>query len=384
MKQKFVKRVVALALSFTLALAVFVPVAVSADEAVVYQLATDAHIQSLSVGTSGPGTDIFGTTGDRLTDYLQGVGPSTYTIVASPEGGNGIRISGRADSWQGLDIRVGDSLGHGGMRLSDAQYTIRVRGTTTGSGTFQLAGADAPHSGFFGEDVSGDFSIEHTFTLAGIEANGVHTRGHMRINTTGGFTQDLVIHEIVIARGTSIPANLPTLAAAGADTPAADTPPAEVVADETETEVVADDTPPAVETEVVADDTPPAADTPPLAIVTPASIEIRLELGSTTATVNGVAETLEYAPFIADDRTMVPVRFIAEALGGTLSFDQATRTVTINRDGDTLQLVIDEPLPGGMGTPVIREGRTFVPARFVVEELGATITAALPVVTINA
>ena len=209
MKHKLVRRVVALALSFTLALSLFAPVIVSANDDVVYQLATEDFIQSQAVGTRLPdGYDVWGPTS------LLRVGPSSYHIVASPFGGNGIRIGDRANAWQGIDVQVGGSLGfEGQVTLSDAEYTIRIRGHINRNARLQLAGGDSPQSGFFGETVNGDFSVEHTFTLEDLRASGVHTRGHIRINTTDS-TSDLTIHEIVIARGTSIPEGIGVAVAA--------------------------------------------------------------------------------------------------------------------------------------------------------------------------
>jgi N-acetylmuramoyl-L-alanine amidase len=58
---------------------------------------------------------------------------------------------------------------------------------------------------------------------------------------------------------------------------------------------------------------------------------IILTVGSTRALVNGQPVELEIAPQIVNDRTMVPLRFIAEALGGTVEWDAVTRTVNILR-----------------------------------------------------
>jgi hypothetical protein len=93
------------------------------------------------------------------------------------------------------------------------------------------------------------------------------------------------------------------------------------------------------------------------------------EIGSTSYTLNGQRGIMEAAPFIADDRTMVPLRLIAEAMGADVGFDAGV--VTITRGSDVATLTVGTPLPGGMGTPVIREDRTFVPVRFVAETLGA-------------
>jgi hypothetical protein len=173
------------------------------NDAVVYQLATEEVIQNMAAGTRIPdGYDFWAPTS------LQRVFRANYQVVASPFGGNGIRVSNRGnDAWQGIDLKVGGSLGFSGVTLSDAEYTVRIRGNIRGNATIQLAGGDSPQSGFFSEAVNGDFSIEHTFTLEGVRANGVHTRGIIRINTTDS-TADFEIHEIVIARGTSIPAGI--------------------------------------------------------------------------------------------------------------------------------------------------------------------------------
>jgi len=96
---------------------------------------------------------------------------------------------------------------------------------------------------------------------------------------------------------------------------------------------------------------------------------LRFAVGSTTFTDNGVAATLEAAPFIADDRTMVPLRVIVEALGATdLSFTGGV--VSFNLMGETITMTIGQPL-GNMGTPMIIAERTFVPLAFVMQEIGA-------------
>lgn len=96
------------------------------------------------------------------------------------------------------------------------------------------------------------------------------------------------------------------------------------------------------------------------------SDKIILTVGSTQALVNGQAVTLEVAPQIVNDRTMVPLRFIAEALGGTVEWDAATRTVNILRkptaisgmtytngaDKSRIVLNLSEPLLSVMPTAV--------------------------------
>jgi|GEM_PF-4190695 len=102
---------------------------------------------------------------------------------------------------------------------------------------------------------------------------------------------------------------------------------------------------------------------------------LRLTIGSYTYVKNEILRQSDAAPFIdpAYGRTMVPLRIIAEALGKEVAWNPYTRTVTIFTDTSQLSLTIGEPLPGGMGVPVIVNDRTFVPLRYVSEMLGAVV-----------
>jgi len=97
---------------------------------------------------------------------------------------------------------------------------------------------------------------------------------------------------------------------------------------------------------------------------------LRFAIDNTTFTDNGVNYTLEAAPFIAQDRTMVPLRVIGEALGAT-DLDLTDGIVTFNINGQAFSMTINQPLPNDMGTPVIVADRTFVPIVFIIEEMGA-------------
>jgi len=63
--------------------------------------------------------------------------------------------------------------------------------------------------------------------------------------------------------------------------------------------------------------------------ITKGETVIVITIGSDKATVNGEEVALDSAAFIENDRTYTPVRFIAEALGATVGWDDATKTVTI-------------------------------------------------------
>lgn len=58
-------------------------------------------------------------------------------------------------------------------------------------------------------------------------------------------------------------------------------------------------------------------------------LKVVLKIDNTNALVNGTEKTLDVPATIIDDRTMVPVRFIAESLGTRVDWDDKTRTVII-------------------------------------------------------
>lgn len=70
-------------------------------------------------------------------------------------------------------------------------------------------------------------------------------------------------------------------------------------------------------------------------IASTGSMDIELHLGDRQATVNGKSVTLDVPAQEIEGSTMVPLRFLGEALGGVVKWDDATRTVTIVTNGDT-------------------------------------------------
>ena len=60
---------------------------------------------------------------------------------------------------------------------------------------------------------------------------------------------------------------------------------------------------------------------------------ISLTIGSTQATVDGQPQTIDVAPFIVVATTFVPLRFISQALGASVNWNESTSTVTIAGGG---------------------------------------------------
>lgn len=86
-------------------------------------------------------------------------------------------------------------------------------------------------------------------------------------------------------------------------------------------------------------------------------------------------------PVIVDDRTLVPVRPIFEALGATVDWNADTQTVTSTLDGTTVVMVIDNKMMTVNGAfktldvaPRLIGGSTMVPTRAVAESFGCTVT----------
>ncbi len=60
-------------------------------------------------------------------------------------------------------------------------------------------------------------------------------------------------------------------------------------------------------------------------------VEVVLTIGSKTYTVNGEVRTADVAPEITDSRTFLPARYVAEAFGSLVGWDAAGYIVTIHR-----------------------------------------------------
>ncbi len=71
---------------------------------------------------------------------------------------------------------------------------------------------------------------------------------------------------------------------------------------------------------------------------------VSLHIGSTQATVNGQPVAVDVAPFLVGARTLVPLRFVAQALGATVDYNNSTRVVSINNGGSAGNVTVT-PMP---------------------------------------
>jgi hypothetical protein len=119
--------------------------------------------------------------------------------------------------------------------------------------------------------------------------------------------------------------------------------------------------------------------------VVPKTHVIRLTIGSTWLTVDGNQTGLDAAPVIQNNRTLLPIRAIVEAFGGTIEWNAELRVVTMYLNGHEVSLQIGNPQGYVDGVqaaidasdpkvvPIIISGRTFLPLRFVAENLGLQV-----------
>ncbi len=97
--------------------------------------------------------------------------------------------------------------------------------------------------------------------------------------------------------------------------------------------------------------------------------------------VNKEMISTDVPPFIHNSRTMVPLRFISEALGLEVLWDGETRTVTVGEGDKQVKLVIDSAkITKGDGSTItidapamIKDARTMVPVRAIAELFGADV-----------
>lgn len=111
-----------------------------------------------------------------------------------------------------------------------------------------------------------------------------------------------------------------------------------------------------------------------------------LVIGSDTIKIEENGETrevkMDVAPFIDYGYTQIPLRGLLEQMGATLAWDGETSKVTIDNNGTTIVMQIDNDLVyvtnkafGEVrytlrSAPMIKDSRTFVPIRFISEQLG--------------
>lgn len=137
-------------------------------------------------------------------------------------------------------------------------------------------------------------------------------------------------------------------------------------------------------------------------IITPADssiidnkVDAKFVVGESQYTNNGVTVAMDAASFIQNNRTYVPVRYLANALGVTdenIAWSEGARTVTLTGPNTVVTLTVgSNVITTSTGTitadvpVIIKDNRTYLPARFVANAFGADVAwdAATRTVTIT-
>jgi hypothetical protein len=131
---------------------------------------------------------------------------------------------------------------------------------------------------------------------------------------------------------------------------------------------------------IVARDAVGNAVTKGLSVTYSANRLIRMKIGSTTAMAGSDTLTLAVAPVIRNGTTFVPLRFVSEAFGASVQWDSIFQIIEISLGGRTIRLQIDNKTAVVSGknvalnlAPFLQAGTTMVPIRFVSEVLGARV-----------
>ncbi len=114
-------------------------------------------------------------------------------------------------------------------------------------------------------------------------------------------------------------------------------------------------------------------------------IILKLMIGNKTMYVNDEPKEIDVSPLIIEGRTLLPIRWIAEPLGAIVGWDGVEKKVTITLGSTKIELWIGKNIAKVNGNntpidpnnakvvPIIKDGRTMLPVRYVAENLGCEV-----------
>ncbi|MGE5677718.1 MAG: stalk domain-containing protein [Pseudomonadota bacterium] len=116
------------------------------------------------------------------------------------------------------------------------------------------------------------------------------------------------------------------------------------------------------------------------------AVVVKLTIGNDDYTVDGKASQMDTAPILKDDRTLVPFRYIAQAIGAQVGWDASQRKVTVTLKDNVVELWIgkNKAMVNGrevqidaknsnVAPVIVPPGRTMTPLRFIAESLGCEV-----------
>ncbi|PKM83265.1 MAG: hypothetical protein CVU89_00475 [Firmicutes bacterium HGW-Firmicutes-14] len=118
------------------------------------------------------------------------------------------------------------------------------------------------------------------------------------------------------------------------------------------------------------------------------STTIELWIGNSSMSVNGIQKPIDAQgtkPILYEGRTLLPIRAVMEAFGGKVAWESSASKITVTLEKNSLSLWIGKPQASLNGAtlnidsanpkvvPILVNGRTMVPLRFVGESLGIDV-----------
>jgi hypothetical protein len=110
-------------------------------------------------------------------------------------------------------------------------------------------------------------------------------------------------------------------------------------------------------------------------------------IGSSSYTINGQPYYMDVSPFVQDGRAYVPVRYLADSIGLIVAWNPKTQVVELSLNTDNAQLKTDVQMVINKNelwvngnksymdvSPIIVDGRTMLPARWVAEAFDSNVT----------
>lgn len=128
---------------------------------------------------------------------------------------------------------------------------------------------------------------------------------------------------------------------------------------------------------------------------------VKMTVGQTAYSIGEANETMDCEPYIDENnRTMIPVRFVGQALGAQVAWNAENKTITVQNSENAAIFTIGSnnvdlfTIDAEKGTissqsktidtaAVIKDDRTMLPLRAVAEALGATVNYDEGVITIS-
>lgn len=110
------------------------------------------------------------------------------------------------------------------------------------------------------------------------------------------------------------------------------------------------------------------------------SAKVVMTVGQKSLTVNGKKQSIDVAPLLKNDTTYVPIKYVLDSFGGQSEWNSTAKKITVMSGSTLLELTVGKKeftLNGARKqsevSPIIVDDRTLVPLRLVSEALGIDV-----------